>query len=405
MKKLGQYLLTALFIGFIITIGMSFWMNPDKAISFNENRSLAQKPVVTTDAIIDGSFTKAYESYFTDQFPERDRWVEGYLDWQQLTNQTFLFDYFVSEDDEWIFPKPMDYFADDNIDRSIAYMHELTDYAQKNEIELFFFSLPERTISLKAPFPFYIKEGYEQANKDYFLDGLPKQGLTVVNMGGLFQNKFSQDELKDLYFQTDHHWNANGAFEGYKIIYDVLNKQSRHFNEPAFRSDIYESQCFPEENFLGSYNKQLYGMVNTTDVPCIITPTTLDYHDLEVYAGPVRDDLKVPYDSIYGRDLNKKLDWLEYAGLFTGDYRELNIINPHKKAADTKVLVLKDSYANPLTLWVSQHFYQTTYYDMRYNTDRTLYEFIEQNDYDTIIFLYNDLTVFSSMYDFHLSEK
>lgn len=68
-------------------------------------------------------------------------------------------------------------------------------------------------------------------------------------------------------------------------------------------------------------------------------------------------------------------------------------------------IIFKDSYVNPLTQLMSQHYYQTTFYDIRYNQDRTVYEYIEKHDFDTVAILYNNGTLFSTMYDFDLSEK
>lgn len=404
MKKFSNYLLTLLFLGFLFAIGVYVQISPDKPISFNENRSLAQKPAVSAETVIDGTFTQQYETYFTDQFAGRDVWVQGYLRWQQLTNQTFLSNYYVHEDN-WVYPRPLGYFAGPSIDISTQRVQELESYAKENGIEMFFFSLPARVISLEAPYPSYIDEGYEKKNKEYFLEKLPKEHLKTVDLGAAFEKKFSQEELRELYFQTDHHWNIDGAFEGYQVIFDALNGNSELVNEPPLNLENFQKQCYPDENFIGSYNKQLYEMVDTSDEACTITPTSVDFNDFEVYAGEVRADLKVPWRQIYSRDLEKGAAYVEYSGTYTGDHRELNIINPLKKDEGTKVLFLKDSYANPLTMLLSQHFYQTTFYDIRYNQDRTLYEFLEKHDYDMIAFLYNDITIFPGMYDFHLAEK
>lgn len=402
MKKLGNYLTMVLFLVFIFAIGVQVVLTSDKASSFYENRVLAQKPVITKEAIMDGSFTKGYESYFTDQITGRDTWVKGYMKYQQLTNQTFTFNYYVNKEDQWIYPKPMNYTAFPSIDQSHNNLKELAQYTKERNMELFFFLLPERTIMLDMPYPSYVKEGYEKVNKQYFVENMPQDHLQLINVEESFRKQFNQEQLKSLYYQTDHHWNNIGAFEGYKVIYDALNNYSSHFNEPIFNEKNFENTCYPEEHFLGSYNKQLYADIHSEDLACTITPTNFDYNELEVYLGPIDQQFKIPYNEFYGKDINKGLPLIEYGGVFTGDFKEVNIINPKKEATDSKVLFIKDSYANPLTLLLSQHFYQSTFYDMRYNPDRTLYEFIESNDFDLIIFLYNDLTIFPGMYDFNL---
>lgn len=404
MKRIGNYLTTLLFLGFIFTVGIYIQFDEDQKISFNENRSLAQKTPITKETILDGTFVRDYEKYFTDQFPGRYIWIQGYLQWQQLTDQTYYLDYYVHKDN-WIYPKPMNYFAGESINTSTQYLGELESFLKEKEIEFYFFFLPARTVVLDAPYPSYIDKGYVRENRDYFMEKVPRDYLRTVDFTKDFREKFTQDELRKLYYQTDHHWNINGAFEGYRLIHHSFKETSDFFDEPDFDDSLFETTCFPQENFLGSYNKQLFSMVDSKDAACIMTPTNFDFNDFEVYAGEIRADLKVPWDKIYSRNINKGNKLVEYSGVFTEDHRELNIINPHKKKDDTKVLFLKDSYANPLTLLLSQHFYQTTFYDIRYNQDRSLYEYLEGKDFDVIAILYNDVTIFPGMYDFHLQQK
>lgn len=405
MKKLGNLLIIILFLGFIIGIGSLIQISPDQPVSFHENRALAQKPPFTPENVISGEYTKQFDAYFIDQFFSRDFWMESYLKWQQLTNQTFLFKYFISEDN-WIYPKPLDFFAQSSIDKSTQSLQELVNDMEEREIELYFFSLPGRANALTAPFPAYVKEGFDAASKDYFMERLPQDGLTIVNMGEIFKKRYDETEMKNLYFQTDHHWNINGAFKGYEIIYNTLRDVSAHFQGPSFNPNDYTKKCFDKEKFLGSYNKQLYRLVDQTiDQPCQMLPKHFDYSQLEVYVGEIIPETRIAWNSIYGKELHKGNDEVEYSGIYTGDYREINIINPLKEAEATKVLFVKDSYANPLTLLLAENFYQTTFFDIRYNNDRSLYDFIGANDFDIIAILYNDETLFSSMYNFKLKDN
>ncbi|BAE85404.1 hypothetical protein SDC9_10856 [bioreactor metagenome] len=48
---------------------------PDKTFSKEERRYLAQWPVFHIEEVIDGSYERKVESYFSDQFPLRNFWV------------------------------------------------------------------------------------------------------------------------------------------------------------------------------------------------------------------------------------------------------------------------------------------------------------------------------------------
>jgi hypothetical protein len=49
---------------------------PEKTFSKEERRYLAQWPVFHTEEIIDGSYMTKVETYFSDQFPFRNFWVQ-----------------------------------------------------------------------------------------------------------------------------------------------------------------------------------------------------------------------------------------------------------------------------------------------------------------------------------------
>lgn len=49
---------------------------PVRAVSAKENRSLQQMPAFSLDHLADGSFTRDFEAYYTDQFPFRDFFIQ-----------------------------------------------------------------------------------------------------------------------------------------------------------------------------------------------------------------------------------------------------------------------------------------------------------------------------------------
>ena len=68
-------IMTVLFCGFLA--GLLVWhiALPDRARSETENRTLAQRPSLSRETLLNGSFTADMETYFADQFPLRDGWV------------------------------------------------------------------------------------------------------------------------------------------------------------------------------------------------------------------------------------------------------------------------------------------------------------------------------------------
>lgn len=385
-------------------MAMKMESTPDKKESYYENRVLASEPEVKFEKLANGTFAKEYESYFTDQFINRDEWIKMYLNWQKFTDQTYIYKYLIT-DDRWVFPEPVSKFAKSSYDKTIASMKDLNKYTAERNIELIYFSLPNRKNILEVPYPSYTKPNLAETNIKYVLSNLPKEPMHVVDVSETFKKRFDQNELKNLFYVTDHHWNMAGAFEGYKIIRNNLAEKSSIFSDGEVDESLYSMKCFDEKKFMGGYNKQLYGMIDyNRESICHTESKEFDISSFEVYTGPVVQENKTDWEKVYGKALYEESEIVDYSGVYTLDWRELNIINPSKKEGGKRALIIKDSYANPLTQLMSQHFYQTTFYDMRYNMDRSVFEFLDKNEYDTIIFLYNNENMFKRMYDFDLSE-
>ena len=75
MTKGYARFLTAFFCLFLGGILVWHLLLPDRERSETENRTLARRPELTWSALADGSFTRAVEDYFADQFPLRDGWT------------------------------------------------------------------------------------------------------------------------------------------------------------------------------------------------------------------------------------------------------------------------------------------------------------------------------------------
>lgn len=403
MNRFGNYLFVLTFLLFISILGTTVLLKEDLTESYWENRTLATRPELDKESILDGSFTKKYEEFFTDQFFNRDFWVKSYMDIQILTNQTFINDYYI--DKNFIFPKPLNSFPKEHLERSANEVNKLGKLLNEKEIEFFFFYLPSRNLVLSANYPSYIDEGYGVKSKDYLYELVTNPTIKKVDMDQLFKQKFSINELKEFYYLSDHHWNSLGALKGYEMILSFI-KDNSSLEVVDFHQENYE-EVFPiaDLNYLGSYNRQLYNLVKSGEERTShFIPKSYNTDELEVYVGSKDWAAKNQLSSVFGTEMNgTETNDLTYGGIFTGDYRELTIINPSLIDAGKKVLVVKDSYANPFVSLLPENFYQTTFFDLRYNTDRSLTDFIEANEFDAVFLMYNGTTIYDVMYDFELS--
>lgn len=380
--------MTCYFIVFIFAIFGIGTVMADREISEIENRKLTQLPEVTLEAIKTGSYTEDFTNYIKDQFPARENWIKTYFNYQMAVGRTFIYNYYINED-HVIVPKPSRASFDKENEKAIANLVKFAEVANEKS-DVYFFSLPHKVHMIDIDIP-GDNERYNSNNtREEFLKKVDTAHVKVVNVGKKVKQKYSQQEIEDMYFKTDHHWNLDGALAGYDVIVEELE-----LVEPAtVQKNTFEEVCY-DKPFRGSYNVQLYNLVDASgEKVCHINPNNEVYKGYQIFI----DGQNAELTSIYGRDLTG--DYLSYNRLFTMDYRELRIINPLMLEQNEKVLVLKDSYTNAIAFHLAQHFYETTIIDLRHQKDRTTTDLIKENHYDKILIMYNDTNLKGELYNF-----
>ena len=84
---------------FLISVFFFFLVSfivPDKTFSYNENRSLAQRPEFNKETVFDGSYMKNYETYVTDQMLWRDWFVQFSTNIKLLLGQKEINNVYIS---------------------------------------------------------------------------------------------------------------------------------------------------------------------------------------------------------------------------------------------------------------------------------------------------------------------
>lgn len=177
-----------------------------------------------------------------------------------------------------------------------------------------------------------------------------------------------------IYFRTDHHWTATGAYYAYEEFAKV-----KGFTPTPLEN--YESHEY--DGFLGTFyadSKMSSALGKTPDTVVTYTPTsTNDIH-------------------ITGRDGNE-FDWKivmdvsdynssgKYSAFIGGDNPFSVIENPKRKDGSSCV-VIKESYGNAFVPFLVDH-YQTVYVvDYRYYEENVL-DFVTENKIQDVIFINN----------------
>jgi hypothetical protein len=375
------------FLTFIFIIAPYIQFMGANEVSRFENRNLQQKPEMTIDKLADGTYMEEFEQYFTDQFPGRNVWVKAYLNFQRYTDKTFIYDYYIT-DKNWIMPKPDTSYRTKNMKKSVENLEDLNETVKKAGSKLVYVSLPHKVNHVDIDKPSYIMEDKGMQSKNFMMDQLDQTDVEVLDIGKQMEKELSSEEINSFYYKTDHHWNMKGAFYAFEKIADYLDI-------PVDETD-YEEECFTNKSFEGSYNRQLYMMVDASNENMCIKYPKENFDSYKVSANG-RD---VSVDDVFALARNKEEKLVEYKHLFTGDYAKISIENPLANN-DQKVLISKDSYANPMVSVIAQKFAQIDVVDLRHYKKKTFEQLVEENGYDYVLIIINDDKLIGPVYKFN----
>ncbi|MBR3358965.1 MAG: hypothetical protein IKG46_14185 [Solobacterium sp.] len=215
-KRLPELITIGIFLVFLFAFTAGNIFAEKKDFSENENRSLAPFPSLSAANIFGGDFDTQFESWFSDHFVGRDGWIEA----KALTRKTLG----AIENNNVYFAKGsrlIQQFASYDPDRfqnNIEYIEEFcTDTGRTGNILI----IPDACFGAEKALPFGAWNIDENILLDVVADTV--QGQNVIDLREMLNDPH-------YYFRTDHHWNASGAYQGYKAICaQVLATEPKRF--------------------------------------------------------------------------------------------------------------------------------------------------------------------------------
>lgn len=382
MKKL-ELLLPISF--FILVFGMlvSHVFITDRKTSEMENRNLtAFNKEPTLNEVFSGEYSRHIESYFTDQFPAREKWLRSYVNFQASTGKVYLNDKYYVEEDGWIAAKPVMPIEEEIIHQFVNELEAISTQLEKAGIPFTFYSFPAKaTYILKAPD--YMPTDSGQLNNKRVHDFLKERNVDEVRLMDYIDSTIPVEEM---YFKSDHHWTMRGAYAAYEALIKTLSERmDGHLSPIPYNEN--NTVCLNNE-FLGSWNKVLALTVENDDQVCYNEP--IDFAKvLTIYERTATKEYEVAVERLYG--VAKGFDQarpVNYSEGYSRDFIELNIFNDEPQV-DKHLVVIKDSYFNPIQLHVAFHFRQLTVIDLRY-FDKPLVDYLTEIQPDHVILAYND---------------
>lgn len=180
-----------------------------------------------------------------------------------------------------------------------------------------------------------------------------------------------------IYFRTDHHWTALGAYYAYC---DFMNVKGAI---PAKLSDFTERKY---EGFLGSFysdTKQSPALGANPDTIVAYEPKQLQ--TIHSYTQEGEKDLRIVYDA------DKLTPRDKYMTFICGDKPYGVMTNP-EITDGSSCLVLKESFGNAMVGYLTQNYQNVYVVDYRYVSQvysGTLRQFVEERGINDVIFVNN----------------
>ncbi len=256
-------------------------------------------------------------------------------------------------------------------------INKFIEYGDSKGLDVYYAMAPTKVMANKDKMPPFA-EDFSQRNADNFLNGLSPKTDKI----DLRENIIEKNKDEQLYFYTDHHWKQKAAFYGYQQVIDELGKEHPEVGETKNLSD-FEIKTFNEPGFYGSaarLSNKAYA--DKADQIEIMEPKD----GYEGYDICIKGQCGKPF-----YDMSKQRDKGIYAdryNVYMGGNASNIVIKNEQADNDLKVLVLKDSYANPMIPLLSQHFKEVHVVDLRMNASN-MYDYLDKKDFDMMLFVHN----------------
>lgn len=341
-------------------------VNPDKAFSENENRVLAKLPKYSINTLINGEFMNELDEYINDQFVFRDNWIniktvaERAMLKPDINSVYFAKDgYLIEKHNKSDVSEEQ---AQKNKDRLLEFVKKYEEKLGENRVNVML--VPTASNILKEKLPIF-STGYDQdAYIDEVIEALPKGTFTDV------RNILNQHKDEYIFYRTDHHWTAYGAYYAYE----------------QWAIDAGFSPLSQEKFDITLASDQFYGTLHSK-VNVNVKPDKIYLYELkEDMNYQLLYNLTDPKDTLY--DLSKLEGKDKYSVYMGGNNAVVDVKTNNKNGR--RLLVIKDSYAHSFVPLAVNHYEETFMIDFRY-FNMKVEEFLEENKITDVLVLYNTM--------------
>jgi len=359
-RHLGLLFAAVLAVFLIINIIL-----PDKAMSFTENRPLAQFPRVSPASLSLGTYADDFETYLSDQFAGRDGWrnAVSFIRWVGGNRK-----------EQGVYSAPGGQLlaeliapAEGVLEANTAFINSAAAKVPGGNVLVCL--VPDAGAVMPNRYPPFSVNADQAALFAQVKDGLD-EGVVWIDAASAMKDS----GVKKLYYKTDHHWTTAGAKTVYEAFCGMLH------TEPASFTAYTVSRTFN-------------GSLSALSGFCMLERETI-----EIYVPEEEESVVLTYTdeqkkkaTLYDRS---KLDTSDQYAVFLGGNSSVIDISTTAKS-ERSILVVKDSFANCFIPFLTQHYSRIIVVDPRYYYGDVNGIFTKYAA-DDVLFLYSGNTFFEA---------
>jgi hypothetical protein len=370
-----------------------------------EQRDIMQKPVFTVDRFFDGKYTRDFDNYFSDNFAFRTKLVQVGTNMKELKGIPFVDQLSIvvqggdnmnveqgkgspaaaTSSSMYLLLKDRAFTAFDySASAAEMYADTLNRFRKSVDSNVRVYSLLAPT-SVEFTSNKDVKK-FSDSQKDAFAKVNEHLNDDIGKIDAYSSLADHKDEY--IYFRTDHHWTALGAYYAYAKLMEQMG-------ETPVPLDQYEASDIP--GFLGTAYKQTLSpkLKSHPDTLTYYTPFTS--YTYTMYSSTNKPVARNVVDPKYA-----KLSSTYYAAFLGGDFPWGEITTDNKNGK--RIVVIKDSYANAFVPFLLPHFTKVYYLDPRYYKGN-LIDFVKEQKITDVLFLNNSTVTRNTGISKILNEK
>ena len=365
LKKILKYPVVLAFFLFIFLFTAVDLVKPDREYSEFENKYLTQRPEFTLASFLNNEWTSKYETYLNDQFVLRDDWItlksicESML--LKIENNGIAYGA-----DDYLFEKFTTLAGDSlaQFERNVGYEKTFID-TYGETVPITFTIIPNAYMILPEKLPEGLTQVDQAAYTAPIYEAVEDKAQVMDFTGALTAHK---DEY--IFYRTDHHWTTLGAYYAYAAYAESLGM------EPVALDSLSGIEV---PDFYGTYFSKAKKFDAVAD--------TITYYPI-ADAGVIIDGQEA--DGYY--DLSKFEVRDKYAAFLRGNNGYTVIKSGVREVPEgqepSKILVIKDSYANSFVPFLLYNFDEVHVVDLRYSAV-SMKELLSTENFDQVLLMYN----------------